>query len=175
MAKQPLPSLVPVISAALLGGCTATTVDHPSLAPRAVERFTVAEPEAAPSPPPVALPDDASRQERAAVLAAQAQAADARFRAGLAEAEAAIGNGSGAAPGSEAWVQAQQALSRIETLREPVSRTLADLDALQIAAAETGIGTGAEAAFTATLQDVIAIDTREQETIATLRDRLATP
>jgi hypothetical protein len=173
MAKLPLPSLLLMTIALSVGGCS-TTADHPSLAPRAIERFTVAEPVPAP-PPPAALPDDVSRQERAAALVAQAQTADERFRAGLAEAEAIVASGSGTALGGEAWVQAQQAVSRVETLREPVSRSLADLDALQIAAAETGMGTDAEAAFSATLQQVIAIDAREREAIALLRERLANP
>lgn len=164
---------MPVIIFAFACACSATA-DHPSLAPRAIERFTVAEPEAAP-PPPVALPEDASRQERAAVFAARAREADDRFRAGIAEVEAAVANGSGASPGSEAWVAAQLALSRAETLRGPVSGSVADLDALHIAAAETGIGTEAEAALAATLQEVMAIDTRQRDAIAALRGRIALP
>jgi hypothetical protein len=37
------------------------------------------------------------------------------------------------------------------------------------------MGTDAEAAFSATLQQVIAIDAREREAIALLRERLANP
>lgn len=173
MAKPAFRSLTPLMILVFAGGCTAT-VDNPSLAPRAVERFTVAEPVPAP-PPPAALPEDASRQERASALTARAREADHRFRTSLGEAETAVSRGAGAAPGSEAWVQAQQALSRAEVLREPVSGALAELDALQIASAETGVGTEAEAALTASLQEVITIDTREREAITALSARIALP
>lgn len=158
---------------ALAGGCS-TRADHPSLAPRAIERFTVAEP--APAPAPRApLPQDASRQERAVALVAQARAADARFRVGLTEAEAAVARGAGTAPGSEAWVQAQQALSRTEALREPVSSSLSELDSLQVDAAVNSAGSEVETALAASLGEILAIDTRQREAMAALRQRIAQP
>lgn len=159
---------------ALAGGCS-TTVDHPSLAPRTIERFSVASPEAPLPPLPAVLPEDASRQDRANALLAQARAADDRFRSVFAEAQGAIAGGSSASPGSETWILAQEALSRAEILREPVLQSLADLDALQISAAEAGIGTESEASLAAALREVVEIDTRQNREIATLRERLPNP
>lgn len=174
MAKQAFPPLIAVTLCAFACGC-ATTADHPSLAPRTIERFTAAEPIPVLPPPPIVLPDDASRQQQAAALAARARAADDRFRAGFAEAEAAVDRGSASAPGSEAWARAEQALSRAESLREPVSDSLAELDALQIAAVETGVGAEAGAALAASLRDVMAIAARQRDAIAALRERIARP
>lgn len=150
------------------------TVDHPSLAPRAVEQFTATEP-SPPPPPQPAIPEDASRQERAAALVARAREADARFRERLAEAQGAVASGSGAAVGSEAWVQAQQAVSRTEAYRAPVAQSLADLDALQISTAETGIGPDAGASLAAALSDVASIDAEQDRAITSLRERLSSP
>jgi hypothetical protein len=173
MAKAALHSILLTAGLVGLSGCS-TTVDHPSLAPRAIERFSVTEPEPAP-PQPAPLPEDASRQERASALVAQAVESDARFRERLAEAKGIVASGSGAAPGSEAWVQAQQAISRVETLREPVSRTLADLDALQIAAADSGVGTQTESELNAAIQRVVSIDTQQEQDMATLRESVVNP
>ena len=173
MTKAALRSILAMAGLSGLGGCS-TVADHPSLAPRAIERFTATEPAPAP-PPPAALPEDASRQERAGLLLAQAIESDARFQERLAEVRTVVASGSGAAPGSEAWVQAQQAISRIETLREPVSRTLADLDQLQIDAAQAGIGTEAEGQLASAIQKVASIDARQEEEIAALRERVLNP
>jgi len=173
MTKAALRSILAMAGLSGLGGCS-TVADHPSLAPRAIERFTTTEPAPAP-PPPAALPEDASRQERAGLLLAQAIESDARFQERLAEVRTVVASGSGAAPGSEAWVQAQQAISRIETLREPVSRTLADLDQLQIDAAQAGIGTEAEGELASAIQKVASIDARQEEEIAALRERVLNP
>ena len=173
MTKAALRSILAMAGLSGLGGCS-TVADHPSLAPRAIERFTTTEPAPAP-PPPAALPEDASRQERAGLLLAQAIESDARFQERLAEVRTVVASGSGAAPGSEAWVQAQQAISRIETLREPVSRTLADLDQLQIDAAQAGMGTEAEGELASATQKVASIDARQEEEIAALRERVLNP
>ena len=173
MTKAALRSILAMAGLSGLGGCS-TVADHPSLAPRAIERFTTTKPAPAP-PPPAALPEDASRQERAGLLLAQAIESDARFQERLAEVRTVVASGSGAAPGSEAWVQAQQAISRIETLREPVSRTLADLDQLQIDATQAGIGTEAEGELASAIQKVASIDARQEEEIAALRERVLNP
>lgn len=172
MTKAALDRVLLATVAILTGGCSA--VDHPSLAPRAIERFTAQEP-AAPVPPPVILPENASQQTRAAALGAQAREADARFRANLAEIRSIVANGAGTASGSEAWVQAQQALSRAEALREPISQSHSDLDALQIAAAEAGAGTETEIAIQSALGEVVAIESRQAKAMASLRSGLISP
>ena len=108
-------------------------------------------------------------------MVTSAREADGRFRASLAETETIVSRGAGASPTSEAWIQAQQALSRAEILREPVSSGLAELSALQIDAVETGVGSETETALAASLQEVVKIDTRQSETIAALRERIALP
>jgi len=158
-----------------LASACSTAVDHPSLAPRAVERFTVAAPETAPAAPTVApaRPANASLQQHVAALAAEARKADVRFREYLSETEHRVESGTSAAPGSEAWVQAQAAISGLEMLRAPVSVSLADLDALQIAAAEEGTGT--DSAVISTLQEVDVIEAAQRASIDALRARIANP
>ncbi|MGD9812427.1 MAG: hypothetical protein AB7U35_14035, partial [Sphingobium sp.] len=158
-----------------LAGACSTAVDHPSLAPRAVERFTVAVPETAPAAPTAtpAQPANASLQQRVAALAAQARQADLRFRERLSETEQRVETGGSAAPGTETWVQAQAAISSLEMLRAPVSVSLADLDALQIAAAEEGAGT--ESPVLSALQEVEIIEAAQRASIDALRARIANP
>jgi len=56
-----------------------------------------------------------------------------------------------------------------------VSRTLADLDQLQIDAAQAGIGTEAEGELASAIQKVASIDARQEEEIAALRERVLNP
>ncbi|MGE3747748.1 MAG: hypothetical protein AB7G25_18845, partial [Sphingomonadaceae bacterium] len=81
-----------------LADACSTAVDHPSLAPRAVERFTVAVPETAPAAPTATptQPANASLQQRVAALAAQARQADLRFRERLSETEQRVETGGSA-------------------------------------------------------------------------------
>lgn len=156
-----------------LSGCVAPA-DHPSLAPRAVEQFTTIEP-TPPPPAEPAIPEDASRQQRVTALVAQARETDTRFRQHLAEAQGAVANGTGAAIGSEAWVQAQQAVSRADVARASVTQNLADLNALQISSAETGVGTETGSVLAAALDEVGSIAAAEDQAIAKLAGRLAAP
>jgi hypothetical protein len=175
MVNHAFPFVAPLICLVFASGCS-TPVDHPSLAPRAIEQFTVVEPEPAATPAPAPpLPADASRQERAAALTAQARDADILFRQHLAQTEESVAKGASAAPGSEAWVAAQKAVSSLETLHEQVSRSLADLDAIQIAAVEEGIGSGAESAVSGAIQELEAMEAAQRASIDALRARLASP
>lgn len=173
MANHALPSMILLTGLAFASGCS-TAVDHPSLAPRAVERFTVAEPEPPVTPAP-SLPADASRQERAAALTTQARDADGLFRQRLGDTEVSVAKGASAALGSEAWVIAQEAVSSLATLHEQVSRSLADLDAIQIAAVEEGIGADAETVLGAAITEVAAIEASQRASIDALRARLIDP
>ena len=174
MSKFASPRFVLLAILPLAGACS-TAVDHPSLAPRAVERFTVAVPETAPAAPTAtpAQPANASLQQRVAALAAQARQADLRFRERLSETEQRVETGGSATPGSETWVQAQAAISSLEMLRAPVSVSLADLDALQIAAAEEGAGT--ESPVLSAIQEVEIIEAAQRASIDALRARIANP
>jgi hypothetical protein len=171
MRSSHLATLAPMILVAL-SGC-ATPVDGPSLAPRAVERFTAAPPTPEPTPPPIQ--DDASEQQRIAALVAQARDGDARFQAQLAAADPIVVQGASATMGSEAWVQAQQALSRAENMRTTVSQSLADLDALQIATVQNGNGTVTSPVLGDAISEVATIDVSEDRALQVLRDRLSAP
>jgi hypothetical protein len=156
-----------------LSGCT-MTANEPSLAPRAIERMSASEP-AAPQPEAPPLPEDASQQQRVAALVARARDGDARFQQQQTAANRLISAGSGAPLGSEAWVQAQEALSRAENLRTIVTQSLADLDSLQIAAAQNGAGPESAGMLNDAVREVAAIDAREEQALQTLRDRLSAP
>jgi hypothetical protein len=76
--------------------------------------------------------------------------------------------------GGEAWIEAQQALSRLEAARGATVRALADLDALALAEANKTTLSGADLerlrAAVAALQ---AIADRQHDEIAGLRARLS--
>jgi hypothetical protein len=121
------------VSALALGlvaaGC-APAGPYPSLQPRPIEKAMADSEEQAPAPP---LPDDAGLPARIEALVAQARRGDADYRAALPAARDAAGM---AGPsGSDGWVQAQQALSRLEAARATTAGALADLDALGLAEA----------------------------------------
>ncbi len=109
-----------------MAGCTGPRSGYPSLAPRPVEEMSLAEP-TRPAPPPAV--ESATAAARYAPIVAQAREDDAVFRHTLDEERGALTRGRGAPAGSEAWTAAQQALSRVETMRGPVVRTLSELDA----------------------------------------------
>jgi hypothetical protein len=104
-------------------GC-ATGGDFPSLAPRPVEQLSFEEPVRV--DPPVAA--DAALRSRAAELLGRARAGDGAFEDAYARALPAV---RGAGPsGSDSWVQAQEAISRVEAARIQTSSALAELDLL---------------------------------------------
>lgn len=162
--------LLPVLLA--ISGC-AMTPSGPSLAPRAVEQLTAQAPTPQPLPPPI--PEDASQQQRVAALLAQARDGNARFKAQLATAEQLAETGVSAPMGGEAWVQAQEALSRVEDARSPIAQSLADLDALQIAAAQNGIAPDSAQLLADAVNEVTALDRSEDEALRSLRSRFSAP
>jgi len=111
----------------LAPGCADSTGSYPSLAPRPIERVSIEEPVTAPeeAAPPVA--DPAKDADIAAQLAA-AEAARGQFATELGEARKAVAAAEGQPAESEAWVVAQQALSRLGQRRGPVAAALANLD-----------------------------------------------
>jgi hypothetical protein len=147
-------------------GC-AGDPSFPSLAPRPVEDESLAEP-TLPAPPP-GTPGDVAAAEYAPAVE-KARAADTRFRATLAETRAAITAGRGAATGSDAWLAAQTALSRVEAAREPVATVLADLDAARNGDAARA-DSGKAAALARAFEAVQAIDAAERRAMATALPR----
>ncbi len=129
MLRPHIPGLSAVAALPLLlamAGCTGPRSGYPSLAPRPVEKMSLAEP-TRPAPPPAV--ESATAAARYAPVIAQAREDDVAFRHALDEERAALTRGRSAATGSEAWTAAQQALSRVETMRGPVVRALSELDA----------------------------------------------
>lgn len=119
-AVAALPLLLAIV------GCTGPRSGYPSLAPRPIEEMSLAEP-TRPAPPPAV--ENAGAAARYAPVIAQAREDDAAFRRTLDQERGALTRGRSAATGSEAWTAAQQALSRVETMRGPVVRALSELDA----------------------------------------------
>lgn len=119
------------VLALFLSGCAMSTGEgYPSLAKRPVEgRLDVAPPAVeseAPGPLPADLVGRLARWGGDSAAAAQAFAAERRV------AEPLVSAAAGAAVASEKWVVAQQAISRLQATRAPVSGALADIDRLYL-------------------------------------------
>ncbi|RZM19473.1 MAG: hypothetical protein EOO88_37945, partial [Pedobacter sp.] len=121
-----------LIAAVALTGCTQSASRYPSLLPRAAESQSLAEPV---RPVPVATPD-AVLDQRIAELTGQLDSLGDAFNKGAQDAEAKIAVARGLPEGSERWLDAQAALSTLDTLRGPVLTALSDLEGL---ATERGV------------------------------------
>lgn len=124
------------VAALWLGGCAALgpVEGYPDIGPRATETVDFLEPEPAPGGadaaalPPLPAPDAATlallgRIER------DAAAGERAFAAMRAQAERAVSAARGAAVGSEAWVVAHQAISRLDAARAPTRAALSSAEA----------------------------------------------
>lgn len=116
--------------ALLMAAACAPEGPYPSLAPRPIEK-AMADSEELPAP--AAVSDDAGLPARIAALTAQARRGEAEYQAALPDARSAAA-GAGAS-GSDSWIVAQQALSRLEAARATTAAALVDLDALALAEA----------------------------------------
>jgi hypothetical protein len=117
------PLLPACLLACLLAGC-ATGGEFPSLAPRPVEQLSFEEPIKV--DPPVAA--DPTLSARAGALVAEARAGDRQFEQAYARALPLV-RAAGPA-GADAWIQAQEAISRVEAARIGTTSALSDLDLL---------------------------------------------
>src|SRR6202012_5013594 len=104
---RPLFLFPPLLALAALAGCGGTSGHYPSLAPRPIEK-TLGEPGVPPAAAPIA--DDPEVASRISAFLGQAQAGDRAFHDDLPAAEEAVRKAG--TPGSDAWIQAEQALSR---------------------------------------------------------------
>jgi Meckel syndrome type 1 protein len=126
--NKPLPAILALLGASLAAAACAPGGPYPSLAPRPIEKAMADSEEL---PEPAAVPDDAGLPARIEALAAQARRGETEYQAALPEAREAA---SKAGPsGSDSWIMAQQALSRLEAARATTGGALADLDALTLA------------------------------------------
>jgi hypothetical protein len=121
--------LVPLLAAA---GCAAPG-PYPSLAPRPAEKAYA---EDADERRPTPQPDDPALAAEIDRLAAAARLGAADFDAALPAARSAAAAAGGA--GSDSWVEAQQALSRLEAARARTTAALADLDRLEVERVSAG-------------------------------------
>jgi hypothetical protein len=155
------------LALAALAGCVAED-GFPSLALRPAELNRSIE---APDRPRTEIPSDPALRARIAALVDQARGGDRDFAAALGAAEAAVTR-AGAA-GSESWVEAQLAVSRLEATRTATSRALAELDQLALARAEAATNSEDFAAIETALADVEAVAAAQQQRWDRLRGRLA--
>jgi hypothetical protein len=136
----------------LLAAACAAPGPYPSLAPRPAETAYAGEDERQPTP----QPDDPALAAEIDRLAAAARAGAADFDAALPAAEAAAG--AAGATGSDSWVEAQQALSRLEAARARTTAAIADLDRLAVERASAGtLGEGDAARLRAATAELQAV------------------
>jgi Meckel syndrome type 1 protein len=135
MARPFLPFSAAAASLCLLAGCAADG-PYPSLAQRPAEK-AFAEERDAPDPVPPQPAADPALVREAQQFVARAEAGRSAFDAAY-DAAAPLTARAGA-PGSEIWVQAQQAVSRVVSAEAETARAMADLD--QLAAARASAGT----------------------------------
>jgi len=156
-----LPALL--AAAALVAACTPEGT-FPSLARRPIEREDPLE-EPVRAPPVVAA--EPALTSQAASLLAEARRGNGEFEAALAGAAAALRDPG--APGSEAWVVAQQAISRVEAARTPTMRALAELDRLATERAGTPTNESDFAAIRAALAEAERLAAGQQRHMDRLR------
>jgi hypothetical protein len=120
-----------------LAGCARSDTPFPSLAPRPIEQIPIGNP--APESLPIATSSgvaDSALDSAAARELAAAEASVAPFDAQFARTRDAVNAAKGTAPGTERWVVAQQAISRLVELRGPAESATASLDHMRIEAAQ---------------------------------------
>lgn len=133
--RAPLATLLPLLL--LAAGCAAPG-PYPSLAPRPAEKAYA---EDAEERKPTPQPDDPALAGEIDRLLAEAGAGGAAFDSAFPAAQAAA-TAAGAA-GSDSWIEAQQALSRLESARARTTAALADLDRLAVERTAAGtLGAG---------------------------------
>ena len=120
-----------LLALALVAGCSSPG-SFPSLARRAVEERPVPRVDD-PEPPLPSAPAAADVRSRAAALLAEGRAGAERFAPEINAARDLAARAG--ATGGDAWAAAQQALSRAEAARAPLTVALAELDRLRLAEA----------------------------------------
>ncbi len=164
--------ILPAILLSTLSGCADRSGQFPSLKPRAIETAGVDGMEE-PAAQEIALPaSDPARVAAINAALAEAQKAQGPFDSALSAAASLTRRGAGSAKGSDAWVAAQMAIGRAESLRVGVKRALSALDdqSFDIMFAKP---TQDQALFTDAFAKVRAIDDQQQVGIDRLTKMLA--
>jgi hypothetical protein len=141
--------------------------EFPSLAMRPAERLISTE---APARPQPVVPSDPALRQRIAEFQRLAAEGARAFDATFGTTATAVGAAGGEA--SESWVEAQQAVSRLETTREPTTRALAELDRLAIGRANVPTNAADYAAVEAAIASVAVVAAGQQRRIDGLKSRL---
>lgn len=148
--------------ALLLAGCLSQG-PFPSLAPREGEQLAIEEPvrEA------VEAPADPGLRLRALELRQQAARGERAFDAAFGRAESAVR--AAGAPGSDSWIAAQQAVSRLEAARLETTEALAQLDRLRAGRADMPTNGDDMEAVNGTFASVEGIAAVQQDRIDRLK------
>ena len=162
---KPLPFAI-LLAASALAGCVPQG-DFPSLAPRPAERNRSMEP---PVRERAATPTDPALRRRVVELERQAADGNRAFDAAFAPTERAIGRAGAAL--SDSWVEAQQALSRLEAARTETMRALTELDRLAIDRADLATSEEDFAAIEAAIAEAQRLAAGQQDRLQRLRMRL---
>jgi hypothetical protein len=164
-----LPSFAAIALGLSLSACAGTTGGYPSLAPREIEKTAKTAVDEPPPAPRVLAPSRPERVDRIRGLVAKAQSSTARFAKAGSESGGAVLRGGAA--GSDSWVLAQMALSRIEATRFPVTEALSGLDNIRRELLNEGLSED-DAIIDDAVKAVEAINTAQQQEINRLSARL---
>jgi hypothetical protein len=148
--------------ATLLAGCISEG-PFPSLAPREGEQLAIEEPVRA----AIEVPSDPALLRRAAGYREQAARGERTFEAAHGPAQAAA-RAAGRA-GSDSWIEAEQAISRLEAARGETMGALAELDRLAAERADMPTSVADMEALTGMMAVVQDIADRQQARIDRLR------
>jgi hypothetical protein len=155
--------------AALLAVSLAGCVSHgpfPSLAPRPAEQEDWTEEPVHAAP---AVADDAALRTRIAALLAEARDGERAFAADLPAAERATAHPG--PEGSDSWVEAQQAISRLEASRGRTDDAATELHQLRLARSGQPTSEADLAALDAAIEAVNAIVERQQQRMNNINRR----
>ena len=155
----------PLLLATLLAGCVSQG-PFPSLAPRPAERedWTAEPVRTAP-----AAADDPALRRRLAALREEARAGERDFAADFPAAERAAARAG--AEGSDSWIEAQQAISRVEAAMGRTGAALAELHQLGLERASQAMSAGDLAMLGAVTDEAEALAARQKQRIDRLSPR----
>jgi hypothetical protein len=154
----------------MLGGCTSVEGDFPSLSKRPYETDNPVD-EAASPPAPVTTTLPAALKTQTDALLSRGQKAHAAFEAALPGARSAAQSASGAATGSESWVNAHMIVSRADGARADGIAALSEIDQLIARERDKGADKGLIALLAGPQGQLAAIvneDTAEIDRLAKL-------
>lgn len=161
--------------ALFLAGCASGNGSYPSLAKRPIES---AHSGATAVPAPLAVAEDSALAREIGGLLDKARAGAAAFDAHVVDAQARVRAAAGSGISSEAWVNAQQAISSLESDRYDSVYALASLDVLHVKrsnAIAAGEAQGGADAIDAARRDVLAIVDRQNDLLDEMKGQLAEP